>query len=251
MGKLETIVGLSAIIGIAGFVLQNKSALGDIGSNVKSKFTLPVPSDTSNIPPVEPTESQPITPSIQSTPSITVISQPPTGRTFGIPTAPTPIIPTTVPNRAIERSSSRGTTSIQGNVRSEIETDQTFQAFSSDSSRPVRGVIRQTRRDPRRLAVDSRNRPTETASQRANRVFTTTGRFAGEGRGFGIAPASDRSFNFGTNRGRGSRIRTTNVGGERASATTERSARLSRTQRLQAEAQRATSIFDSGSISNF
>lgn len=257
MGKIETIVGLSAIIGIAGFVLQNKDALGDIGSNVKSKFTLPVSSVTDDIPLVEPTETQTITPPVQSESSTPTQLPITTTKRFEDSTKttfqPAAIPPPPQPNRAIESSSPRGTTKIQGNVRSEIETDQTFQAFSSDSSRPVRGVIRQTKRDPRKLKVDSRKNPLETASQRANRVFTTTGKFADEDRGFGITKAATktRSFNFGTNTGRGRRIPTTNIGGERKSPTSERSAKLSRTEKLRIEAEKARNIFDARGISNF
>lgn len=135
----------------------------------------------------------------------------------------------------------RGRTKIQGRVRSELDTQQEFKVFSADSSRPVRGVIRETPKDPRRLRTDSRKRPTETASQRASRVFEQTGSFADEGRGFGVTKASRKAsrFDFGTNTGRG------------LSISSNKSNRVRLAERKRIAQEKALAVFDSGSISNF
>lgn len=143
----------------------------------------------------------------------------------------------------------QGSTTIEGIVQSEIP-DKDFQVFSSDSSKSVRGVIRETVKDPRQVRTDSKKNPTETASERASRVFEETGKFADEGRGFKITTASKkaRDFNFGTNTGASLKIPTTNKGGETSSNLSEKQ-RLDELKRIENE--KALAVFDSRSISNF
>jgi len=253
LGKLETIIALSSIIGLGALLLQNKKAIGDFSGGLKERLTF----------------TSPIAPSPEKPDNQNTIPEPPKGQLFNdskiiLPFEPvkrfeqkgqiTPTQNTTIPKQVVNRGAEivkpQGTTSIQGAVRSEIKTDQSFKVFSSDSSRPVRGVIRRTRQDPKELQVDTLKRPTETASQRANRVFTSTGKFADEGRGATKA-SQRRKFNFGTNTGRGGRRPTTLRGGERESSVTKRSAGLSRSDRLKREADKAKKVFDARSIRNF
>jgi len=130
---------------------------------------------------------------------------------------------------------------IQGNVKNLINTNQKFKSFSSNSSIPARGVIRPIKANPANLRVNSNNVPLETASQRANRVFVETGKFADENRGLGVTSAKVKTskFNFGTNTGKGLRIPTnpSNSAARRQAA-------------LDAAALRASQVFDSRSISN-
>lgn len=144
---------------------------------------------------------------------------------------------------------SQGSTTIQGIVQSEIP-DKEFQVFSSDSSKSVKGVIRETVKDPRQVKVDSKKNPLETASERASRVFEETGSFADEGRGFKISTAQQKAkdFNFGTNTGSGLKIPTTNKGGESISNSSEKQ-RLEELKRIENE--KALAVFNSRSISNF
>jgi hypothetical protein len=128
-----------------------------------------------------------------------------------------------------------GNTTIQGIVKTELDTNQKFEVFSSDSSRPVRGIIRKTKRDPRLLKVDSKKNPLETASQRANRVFIETGNFADSDRG---ASSFKNDFDFGTNTGRGLKI-----------ATHGNTSRQRRAEKLRIAAEKASAIY--GSYSNW
>lgn len=134
-----------------------------------------------------------------------------------------------------------GNTIISGNVRNELQTQQTFQSFSADSSRPVKGVIRKTKRDPRKLKIDSRKNPLETASERANRVFLETGDFADSKRGAtSFSKSKNSNFDFGTN-----------TGNALKRPTNSKNSKLRRKDRLKLEAERASKIFDSRGISNF
>lgn len=146
------------------------------------------------------------------------------------------------------QSKSKSRTTIEGITQSEIP-DKDFQVFSSDSSKSVRGVIRETVKDPRKVRTDSKKNPLETASERASRVFEETGKFADEGRGFKITTASKkaRDFNFGTNTGASLKIETTNKGGETSSVSEKQ--RLDELKRI--ENQKALAVFNSRSISNF
>lgn len=249
MGKFETLIGLSALFGIGAVILQNKKAIGDFSGGLKERLTFTSPI----APSPEKPDDQNTIPTITTTPTKIFPTFEPVKR-FEQKGQITPTQNTTVPKQIVNRGAEivkpQGGTSIQGSVRSEIKTDQTFKAFSSDSSRPVRGVIRRTRQDPKELQVDTLKRPTETASQRANRVFTSTGKFADEDRGATKA-SQRRKFNFGTNTGRGGRRPTTLRGGERRSAKTESSARGSRSDALKREAEKARKVFDARSISNF
>jgi len=241
LGKIETIIALSSIIGVAALLLQNKTAIGDTVSNVKESLTFGSSKSTGPTP-TTPDDSSPST-NVDSSPSTDIDSLPSAGLlpvsliptpTKTIVNQVTPIIPVaTIAHSAVRQ---QGTTSIQGTVRSEIETNQKFSVFSADSSRPVRGVIRETKRDPRNLKVDSRKNPLETASQRANRVFVTTGKFADESRGASSLSSSQRAI---LNRA------TTPI------QTNQTSSRLSIADRLKAEAEKATKVFESSSISNF
>lgn len=253
MGKLETIIALSSIIGLAALLLQNKKAIGDFGGGIKEKLTFTSPIAPSPEKTVEentisePTEAPAVISGFEipsSMVSVKRFEQP------QIISTPTPIVPPPTVNRGTEIVKPQSGTSIQGSVRSEIKTDQRFKVFSSDKSKTPKAVIRRTRQDPKELQVDTLKRPTETASQRANRVFTSTGKFADEDRGATKA-SSRRKFNFGTNTGRGGRRPTTTKGGERQSSTTKRSAGLSRSDSLKREAEKAKKVFDSRSISNF
>lgn len=137
----------------------------------------------------------------------------------------------------------QGSTSIQGIVVNQLDTDQEFEVFSSDSSQSVTGVIRETEQDPSELQTDSQGNPTETASERANRVFEETGEFADEDSG--ATPASEiaEDFDFGTNTGSGGKIDT-----DVNSASSED---LTLEERLKIEAEKASTVFDSRSISNW
>ncbi len=129
---------------------------------------------------------------------------------------------------------------IQGTVVSEIQTGQEFKVRNADSSRSIKGVIRETPKSPTRLRTDSKKQPLETASQRANRIFVEQGRFVGEGKGFGVTKASERSFSFGTN-----------TGSALKKATTGTNSKTRLADRKKIEEQKALKVFDSGSISNF
>ena len=130
------------------------------------------------------------------------------------------------PDRTItttEPTEQQGSTTIEGIVRSQLDTQQDFQVFSSDSSQSVFGVIRQTELDPSELQVDSLGNPTETASERADRLLEET------------------SFDFGTNTGSALKIPTG----------TPETESLSLAEGLKIEAEKASLIFDSRSITNF
>ena len=128
------------------------------------------------------------------------------------------------PDRTIsEPTTTRENTRIEGIVRSELDIQKEFQVFSSDSSQPVFGVIRQIELDPSELQVDSLGNPTETASERADRLLKET------------------SFNFGTNTGSALKIPTG----------TSETESLSLAERLKIEAEKGALIFDSRSITNF
>jgi len=262
LGKLETIIALSSIIGLGALLLQNKKAIGDFSREIKKRLTftspltpLPEKLDEQNTKTIPPTDLPPtdLPPTNLPPTDLPPTDLPPPVKRFEQPQiifTPPPIVPPPTVNRGAEIIRPQGTTSIQGTVRSEIQTDQKFNIFSADSSQTPRGVIRQTKQNPKALRVDSRNRPRETASQRANRVFRDTGNFADEDRG-ATKFSSRKKFNFGTNTGRGGTTPTTLEGGERKSSKTQRSAKLSRSDRLKIEAEKARKIFDSRSISNF
>ena len=127
------------------------------------------------------------------------------------------------PDRTVTESTPQGSTQIEGIVRSELDTQQEFKVFSSDSSQSVFGVIRQTELDPNALQVDSLGNPTETASERAERLLEET------------------SFDFGTNAGSALKIETG----------TTKTKSLSLAERLKIEAEKGALIFDSRSITNF
>ena len=127
------------------------------------------------------------------------------------------------PDRTVTESTPQGSTKIEGIVRSELDIQQEFEVFSSDSSQSVFGVIRQTELDPNELQVDSLGNPTETASERADRLLTET------------------SFSFGTNTGSALKIPTG----------TPKTESLSLAERLKIEAEKGALIFDSRSITNF
>ena len=144
----------------------------------------------------------------------------------------------------------QGNTEIEGTVRNLTDDEsKDFKVFNADSSRSVSGTIRETKKNPISLRTDSKKNPTETASERANRVFIEEGKFAGEGRGFGITKATlrNKNFKFGTNQSQGLKIATTNKGGERSNKKKSND-RLKEARRLSIE--RAMSIFDSRSIQN-
>ena len=227
--------------------MQNKKAIGDFSGGIKERLTFTSPISPS---PEKPDNQN----TIPDLPDKTKMDAMLPVKRFEQKGQITPTQNTTVPKQTVNRGREiikpQGGTSIQGSVRSEIRTDQTFKAFSSDSSRPVRGVIRRTRQDPKELQVDTLKRPIETASQRANRVFRDTGKFADEDRGATKA-SSRRKFNFGTNTGSGGRRPTTLRGGERESSATKRSAGLSRSDRLKREAKKAKKVFDAKGIRNF
>jgi len=134
-------------------------------------------------------------------------------------------------------------TTVRGSIQSELGTEQKFEVFGRNSqNQKVRGVIRETPKKPSELRTNSKKVPTETASQRANRVFKETGKFADEGRGFEITKAEvkTRNFNFGTNKGTGSTISTSG----------KTSAQRLAEAKKRAEEQ-ALQVFNSRSISNF
>lgn len=135
-----------------------------------------------------------------------------------------------------QNSTPQGTTSIQGIVVNQLDNEQEFEVFSADSSRSVTGIIRETPQDPTELQTDSEKNPTETASQRANRVFEETGDFVDSSRG---ASSFDNDFDFGSNTGSGSTVP--------AGSSEE----LSLAERLRIEAEKASQIFDSRGISNW
>lgn len=156
----------------------------------------------------------------------------------------------TKPQEKIVESKPQGTTTIQGVVRNNVGTEQQFQVFSSDSSRPVFGTINPTPQDPRKLKTDSKKVPIETASERANRVFIETGDFADVNRGASSTKITG-AFNFGSNTGSGSKLPTVNKGGTTGSAegnkiVEERIAQLKKIQE-----QRALAVFNSGAIQKF
>lgn len=136
----------------------------------------------------------------------------------------------------------QGTTSIEGIVRSELETEQEFKVFSADSSQSVIGVIREIVQDPTQLQVDSFGNPIETASERASRVFEETGQFAGES--FDIISEAEKrasEFDFGTNLGEALKIPTG----------TPETESLSLAEQKRIEEEKSLLVFDSRSISNF
>ena len=111
------------------------------------------------------------------------------------------------------------------------------------------------------LKTDTFNRPIETASQYKNRIASNKNaekpvRNRGESSSIYRARLTDfknvkkavSSFNFGTNTGKGRKIKTTNRGGEKKSTTDQ-----PRTTKkdLKREEDRARKIFNSSSISNF
>ncbi|MCJ8305658.1 MAG: hypothetical protein HRU07_01250 [Nitrosopumilus sp.] len=134
------------------------------------------------------------------------------------------------------------TTTVRGTAKSKLDTNQTFEVFgTNEGNRKVTGVIRETPKDPRKLRTNSNNRPTETASQRANRVFIEQGKFVDEDRGLGVTSAKEKtkSFKFGTNTGRGLSIPTKGL-----------TTRQRMQQRKKLAEEKAKKIFDSGSINN-
>ena len=150
------------------------------------------------------------------------------------------------------RTTNKSNTTVKGISKSELGTEQTFQTFGRNASNSVvKGVIRKTKQDPRKLKTNSKKRPTETASERASRVFEETGKFAGEGRGFGITKAvtKTKNFKFGTNKGSALKFPTTNRRGSSVSSNLSARERLEERKRLQNE--KSKQVFDSGSINNF
>lgn len=122
-----------------------------------------------------------------------------------------------------------------GNVKGEVEGVKIREARGGNF------IIRPTTPDRTRLLTDSNNKPIETASQRANRVFIESGRFADERRGAtSFKKSRNKNRNFGTNTGSGLRIN------DRPSRTAG-----SREDLLAREAQKARQIFDGSKISNF
>ena len=141
-----------------------------------------------------------------------------------------------------EPTTTRENTRIEGIVRSELDSQQEFKVFSSDSSQSIIGVIRQTELDPSKLLVDSFGNPLETASERASRIFEDLGQFAGEARGLPfVTPRGDIEFTFGTNTGSALKIPTG----------TSETESLTLAERLKIEAEKGALIFDSRSITNF
>ena len=121
-----------------------------------------------------------------------------------------------------------------GNFKGEVDGVNIDSAFGGDF------VIRPKAPDRTRLLTDSNNRPTETASQRADRVFRESGDFADKGRGAtSIKKTKNDNFNFGTNSGSGQK------------GSTPKDTQKSRADALQEQAQIARQVFDSRSISNF
>lgn len=125
--------------------------------------------------------------------------------------------------RTIDEPTSGGLTTIEGIVRSELDTEQEFKVFSADSTKSIIGVIRETPLDPNKLLVDSFGNPIETASERADRLF------------------AESSFDLGTNTGSALKIPTGTILTES----------LSLAERLKIEAEKSALIFDSRSITNF
>ena len=141
---------------------------------------------------------------------------------------------------------------IETDTRTELDTNQEFKTFTSSSDgRAVSGVIRETKRDPRKLKTNSKGIPQETASQRANRVFLEQNEFADESRFDNITKAKSktRGKSFGTNTGRGLRIPTRNKGGE-TSQTQKSNGSISRAEALRLAEERARKTFDSRGIQN-
>lgn len=95
-------------------------------------------------------------------------------------------------------------TTVKGTAKNELGNNQEFQVFgNTQNNQVVRAVIRETPQRVTALKTDSKKNPTETASQRANRVFVETGKFVDEDRGLGVTKASEKvaNFDFGTNTG--------------------------------------------------
>lgn len=146
------------------------------------------------------------------------------------------------------KSERQGNTTIQGTVINRINTDQQFQAFSSDSSKPVTGSINPTPINRTKLLVDSNKKPLETASERANRVFLETGNFVDVKRG---ASSFDNKFDFGTNDSSALKLPTVNIAGTKGDIVAERIQRQRIAQLKKIEEQKALAKFNEELITRF